>query len=235
MISFAEFLIESNAEPLLNESVTFLRDSNTTMISNLDDFEKWYRYAHSGAAYTTDGKYSFTRSRSSNTLGVYETGSYGKSGNSNSYDIRIKKEVDSNGEFISAITSIDGIMDVAKDFEKKGLVDIYTSSIKNLSASAFTPVLLKNFKSVGSVAKSAKITKAQARKIVASGDFHSISHKYQMMDDNYNSSGDLNMTYAIIKDILSDLDSKHTVVLNTVGSESFSISVHSNLTYYVNR
>lgn len=235
MISFEEFLTESNAEPLLNEAVTFKADSDTTMIGSLSEFAKWYRNGY-GKAFTTDGKFAFRRNRSGNSssLTVIETGSYGKSGNSNYHNIRIDVEAD-YGDFIGAITSLDGIMDTARDFEKKDLVTISTSTIKNMSADAFTPVLLKNFKSVGSIAKLKKVTKAQARKIVASGDFHSISHNYQMRDDNHSTDGDVKLSFSIIADILSDLDSKHTVIFNREGSESFTINVHSNLSYYVNR
>ena len=236
LTSFSDFLNEQNTPPLLNESVTFSPDGDTVMIGNLADFTKWYHYGYSGTAYTKDGKYSFRRSRQSHSLSVCETGNYGKSGTSNSYDIRLDAEADLNGKFIEAITDIDKIVDIAKSLESSGVVDrVYTSTMKNMEVSAFNPVMLKNFKSIGSIAKKDKITKSQVRKIVASGDFDNITHNYQMRDDNYSSDGAIKLTYGNIIQVLDALDSKHTSLSNSVGSESFRIYVHSNLTYYVNR
>ena len=237
MISFEEFLTESNAEPLLNESVTFQTDNDTSMVKNVDELVKWYHYGYSrNTAYTTDGKFSFLRNRGSHVLYVTETGSYGKSGNANTYTIKIDSDADMNGKFINALTDISKVVETAEQLKAEGVViDVYKSTIKNTSVGAFHPLLLKNFKSIGSVSGKDKLNKVQARKIIASGDFDSISHDYQMRDDNYNSSGDIKLTYSNIIMVLDTLDSKHTSIMKNTDSESFSIYVHSNLSYYINR
>ncbi len=232
MKSFSDFLNESMQPALLNEKVKFTADNDSKMISTVADFESWF-YSGSRVAYTSDGKYSFSRYNSGpkTSLHVTDTSKYGKSGNSDAYAIYMTD----TSKLINSITSIDTIVDTAQSLLDDGVEQVSRDQVKNMSADCFNPVMLKNFKSVGSVASKDKITKAQARKIVASGDFKNITHRYQMRDDNYNSDGAVKLTYAVLSDILGDLDSKHTSILNRRGSESFTIYVHSNLTYDVNR
>lgn len=239
MITFDNFLQELASQPLLTESVTFQPDHTTKMISSVGDLYKWFSNDYMGKAYTTDGKFSFARFRTSSSLYITETGNYGKSGKTNMYRIYIGQEMDRNGsvnDVISDLKSVDSIVDVMLELEKTGGVkSIRKESIQNTSVDAFNPVMLKNFKSIGSIASKDKINKVQARKIIASGDFDTITHDYQMRDDNYKTSGAINLTYDNITMVLETLDSKNSSVLKQVGSESFNIYVHSNLSYYINR
>lgn len=232
MKSFSEFLNESSQPALLNEQVNFKMEAGSKMISSVSDFESWF-YNGYGRGYTSDGKYSFSRYNNGPrvSLHVTDTSKYGKSGTSDTYSIIMTD----TSKLINSVTDIDSIVDVAESLEGDGVERVSHDKVKNLSAECFNPVMLKNFKSAGSVASKDKITKGQARKIVASGDFKNITHSYQMRDDNYNSNGEIELTYAKIRDILGDLDSKHTSILNTKGSESFTIYVHSNLSYTINR
>lgn len=232
MSNFSQYLVESVQPSLLNERAQFKMQHDGRMIKTVSEFSDWF-YRGYGRGYTTDGKYSFSRYNSGPkiTLYVTETGNYGKSGNSMRHSIYI---TDSN-ELMNSITSIDGIVAVAESLVGSAVSGVSPDAVKNISSDCFNPVMLKNFKSVGSIASKDKVTKAQARKIIASGDFDNITHNYQMRDDNYSSSGEIELTYAMIADILGDLDSKHTSIFNKKGSESFSIYVHSNLSYYINR
>lgn len=235
MQSFDNYLKESVGTQLLNEKATFKLQGNASMIKNLTDFNDWF-YRSLGDSYTSDGKYTFARYNNGPKVVLYvtNTSNYGKAGNADKYSIVIKD----THAFINAVKSIDSIVDTAMSLSDSSdaVERVSKDSVKNLSAEAFNPVMLKNFKSIGSVAGKDKITKAQARKIIASGDFDNITHDYQMRDDNHSTTGAIELTYANISSILSDLDNKYTSILRkNVDSESFSVWVHSNLSYYINR
>jgi len=234
MISFSEYLNEGVAQPLL-EAVSFKVDGDTHMVGTLSEFKEWYRIG-GGDCYTTDGKWSFKRDRRNRALYVVDTSKYGKAGNGNVHRISISKEAEADGGFFDALTSIDGIVETAERLVDTGVIeDVRLSTSKNMSVACFNPAMLKNFKSVGSVANKDKVTKSQARKIIASGDFDNISHDYRMRDDNYNSSGEIKLTYGTLRMVLDTLDSSRTFVDKKGEGESFNIYVHSNLSYYINR
>lgn len=239
MITFDDFLQESTASPLLNESVTFQPDPATKMIKSVSDLSRWFSHDYTGKAYTTDGKFSFQRSRSSAALYITETGNYGKSGKATIHKVYFGQEVDRSGKIdmiIEELPSVESIVDAMYELEKEGVISgVNKESVQNTSADIFNPVMLKNFKSVGSIASKDKINKIQARKIIASGDFDNITHNYQMRDDNYKTDGEIKLTYDNITRILDTLDSKNSSVMKSKDSESFNIYVHSNLSYYINR